>query len=74
MLDLADGGGGLVVAGHADEPDSEVTERGHDARQRLRLFTRTVRVTYRSIGATWRARQGMPDPARVPRIRRLLSL
>ena len=31
VLDLADGGGDLGVAGLADEPDCQVTERGHDA-------------------------------------------
>ena len=31
MLYPADGGGDLRVAGLADEPDGEVTERGHDA-------------------------------------------
>src|ERR1039458_10896982 len=31
VFDLPDGGGDLGVAGVADEPDFEVTERGHDA-------------------------------------------
>jgi hypothetical protein len=37
VFDLADGGGDLCLAGLAEEPDHEVTDRGHDPGARAGL-------------------------------------